>query len=67
MQIYSNALRFGLTFAAGLVSVLGSKYLGYNCAGALGCMTLAFIIGNGFKEHAEVSDKLIPWNKLNFK
>lgn len=55
MQTYSNILRFTLTFAAGLVSVLCSKSLGYTSAGALGCMTLAFILGNGWKGCPEVS------------
>lgn len=53
-QVYANILKFCLTFVAGLVSVLGSKYLGFPSAGALGCMTLAFILGNGWKDCPQV-------------
>uniref|UniRef100_A0A1A9UZV4 Uncharacterized protein n=1 Tax=Glossina austeni TaxID=7395 RepID=A0A1A9UZV4_GLOAU len=46
---YANGLRFVLTVLGGTISVMGSKAVGYTSAGALGCVTLAFIAGIGWK------------------
>ncbi|KAL9891584.1 na[+]/H[+] hydrogen antiporter 2 isoform 6-T10 [Glossina fuscipes fuscipes] len=46
---YANGLRFVLTVLGGTISVMGSKAIGYTSAGALGCVTLAFIAGIGWR------------------
>ncbi|XP_054081726.1 sodium/hydrogen exchanger 9B2 isoform X2 [Zeugodacus cucurbitae] len=46
---YLNGLRFVLTILGGTISVMGSRAIGYPSAGALGCMTIAFFAGLGWK------------------
>uniref|UniRef100_A0A1A9ZZS2 Cation/H+ exchanger transmembrane domain-containing protein n=1 Tax=Glossina pallidipes TaxID=7398 RepID=A0A1A9ZZS2_GLOPL len=46
---YANGLRFVLTVLGGTISVMGSKAVGYTSAGALGCVTLAFVAGIGWR------------------
>uniref|UniRef100_W8B8J4 Mitochondrial sodium/hydrogen exchanger 9B2 n=2 Tax=Ceratitis capitata TaxID=7213 RepID=W8B8J4_CERCA len=46
---YLNGLRFVLTVLGGTISVMGSRTIGYPSAGALGCMTIAFFAGIGWK------------------
>lgn len=36
----------------GLMSVWGSKFIGYPSAGALGCITIAFVAGIGWRRRA---------------
>lgn len=40
----------------GIFSVLGSKFIGYPSAGALGCITIAFISGIGWRRKANRAD-----------
>ncbi|XP_053947042.1 sodium/hydrogen exchanger 9B2 isoform X2 [Anastrepha ludens] len=47
--LYLNGLRFVLTILGGTISVMGSRAIGYPSAGALGCMTIAFFAGIGWK------------------
>ncbi|XP_030376681.1 sodium/hydrogen exchanger 9B1-like isoform X1 [Scaptodrosophila lebanonensis] len=47
-----NSLRFVLTFLGGTLSVMGSRVIGYPSAGALGCVSLAFTAGIGWKQEA---------------
>lgn len=49
IQAYLNGLRFVLTVLGGTISVMGSRTIGYPSAGALGCMTIAFFAGIGWK------------------
>ncbi|XP_050321119.1 sodium/hydrogen exchanger 9B2 isoform X1 [Bactrocera neohumeralis] len=46
---YLNGLRFVLTILGGTIAVMGSRAIGYPSAGALGCMTIAFFAGIGWK------------------
>lgn len=48
-QTYANGLRFVLTILGGAISVMGSKAIKYPSAGALGCVTVAFVAGIGWK------------------
>lgn len=48
-QKYSNGLRFTTIVLCGTLSVMGSKYLDFKPAGALGCITAAFTAGTGWK------------------
>ncbi|XP_017476056.1 PREDICTED: mitochondrial sodium/hydrogen exchanger 9B2-like, partial [Rhagoletis zephyria] len=50
---YLNGLRFVLTILGGTVSVMGSRAIGYPSAGALGCMTIAFFAGIGWKSQQQ--------------
>ncbi|XP_065372260.1 sodium/hydrogen exchanger 9B2 [Calliphora vicina] len=54
---YVNGLRFVLTVLGGTIAVMGSKAIGYPSAGALGCVTVAFIAGIGWKRQEK---KLTP-------
>ncbi|XP_037819232.1 sodium/hydrogen exchanger 9B2 isoform X1 [Lucilia sericata] len=55
--IYVNGLRFVLTVLGGTIAVMGSKTIGYPSAGALGCVTVAFIASIGWKRQEK---KLTP-------
>ena len=57
LQAYVNGLRFILTILGGAIAVMGSKAIGYPSAGALGCVTVSFIAGIGWKRQME---KLTP-------
>lgn len=57
LQTYANGLRFVLTILGGAIAVMGSKAIKYPSAGALGCVTVAFIAGIGWKRQQE---KLTP-------
>lgn len=57
LQNYVNGLRFILTVLGGTIAVMGSKTIGYPSAGALGCVTVAFIAGIGWKRQEK---KLTP-------
>lgn len=46
---YSNGLRFTTIVLCGTLSVMGSKYLQYPSAGALGCITASFTAGTGWR------------------
>lgn len=48
-QPYLNGLRFVLTILGGTIAAMGSRAIGYPSAGALGCMTIAFFAGIGWK------------------
>ncbi|XP_075146265.1 na[+]/H[+] hydrogen antiporter 2 [Haematobia irritans] len=50
---YVNGLRFVLTILGGAISVMGSKAINYPSAGALGCVTVAFIAGMGWKKQQQ--------------
>lgn len=50
---YTNGLRFTMTILAGTLSVVGSKLIGYPSAGALGCITTAFVAGTGWKKRID--------------
>lgn len=52
VQQYANGLRFVLMALGGMLAVLGSKYIGYPSAGALGCITIAFVAGIGWRQRA---------------
>lgn len=56
MQKYANGLRFTMMLLGGIFSVLGSKFIGYPSAGALGCITIAFISGIGWRRKAYRAD-----------
>lgn len=55
MQKYGNGLRFTMMLLGGFFSVLGSKFIGYPSAGALGCITIAFVAGIGWRRRANAS------------
>lgn len=42
-----------MTILAGTLSVVGSKLIGYPSAGALGCITTAFVAGTGWKKRID--------------
>ncbi|CRK88687.1 CLUMA_CG002385, isoform B [Clunio marinus] len=46
---YSNGLRFTTIVLCGVLSVMGSKYLEYPSAGALGCIVASFSAGTGWR------------------
>ncbi|XP_052859295.1 sodium/hydrogen exchanger 9B2 isoform X1 [Drosophila gunungcola] len=46
---YANGLRFVLTVLGGTIAVMGSRVIGYTSAGALGCVTTAFIARIGWR------------------
>ncbi|XP_039492874.1 sodium/hydrogen exchanger 9B1 isoform X2 [Drosophila santomea] len=46
---YANGLRFVLTILGGTIAVMGSRVIGYTSAGALGCVTTAFIARIGWR------------------
>ena len=48
-QKYSNGLRFTTIVLCGTLSVMGSKYLNFPSAGALGCITASFTAGTGWR------------------
>ncbi|KAG5673012.1 hypothetical protein PVAND_003091 [Polypedilum vanderplanki] len=48
---YANGLRFTTIVLSGALSVMGSKYLGYPSAGALGCISASFVAGTGWRRH----------------
>ncbi|XP_055588388.1 sodium/hydrogen exchanger 9B2 isoform X2 [Uranotaenia lowii] len=50
---YSNGLRFSMTILAGTLAVVGSKLIGYPSAGALGCITTAFVASTGWKKRPD--------------
>ena len=50
-----------MTILGGTVAVMGSKVIGYPSAGALGCVTVAFTAGYGWKQQ---EDKLTPQQQL---
>ncbi|XP_059218375.1 sodium/hydrogen exchanger 9B2 [Stomoxys calcitrans] len=58
---YVNGLRFVLTLLGGTISVIGSKVIKYPSAGALGCVTVAFIASMGWKRQLE---KMTPQQRL---
>uniref|UniRef100_A0A182QZB4 Cation/H+ exchanger transmembrane domain-containing protein n=1 Tax=Anopheles farauti TaxID=69004 RepID=A0A182QZB4_9DIPT len=47
---YTNGLRFTMATLAGTLSVVGSKWVGYPSAGALGCIVTAFVAGTGWRK-----------------
>ncbi|XP_017082761.2 sodium/hydrogen exchanger 9B2 isoform X1 [Drosophila eugracilis] len=47
--MYANGLRFVLTVLGGTIAVMGSRVIGYTSAGALGCVTTAFIARIGWR------------------
>jgi len=49
LQTYANGLRFVLTILGGTIAVMGSRVIGYTSAGALGCVTTAFIARIGWR------------------
>lgn len=55
MQKYANGLRFTMMLLGGFFSVLGSKFIGYPSAGALGCITIAFVAGIGWRRRAKAA------------
>ncbi|XP_055312721.1 putative SLC9B1-like protein SLC9B1P1 isoform X3 [Sitodiplosis mosellana] len=60
---YANSLRFMLMVLGGLLSVIGSRAIGFTSAGALGCCTLAAACGRSWKKpkhirNVDVLDKL---------
>lgn len=52
-QKYANGLRFTMMLLGGLFSDLASKFIGYPSAGALGCITIAFVAGTGWRRKLE--------------
>lgn len=48
-QKYSNGLRFTTIVLCGTLAVMGSKYLGFPSAGALGCITASFTAGTRWR------------------
>ncbi|KAH8284322.1 hypothetical protein KR018_003924 [Drosophila ironensis] len=54
---YANGLRFVLTILGGTIAVMGSRVIGYTSAGALGCVTMAFIARIGWRRE---ESKLAP-------
>lgn len=49
LQRHQAELKFLLVVCAGTLSVMGSKYIGYPSAGALGCTIVAIVIGMRWK------------------
>lgn len=49
-QKYSNGLRFTTIVLCGTLAVMGSKYLEYPSAGALGCIAVSFTAGTGWRK-----------------
>lgn len=52
-QNYSNGLRFTMILLCGSLSVMGSRYLNYTSAGALGCIAASLTAGTGWRRRKE--------------
>lgn len=72
LQTYANGLRFVLTILGGTIAVMGSRVIGYTSAGALGCVTMAFIARIGWRrEEAKLTpeqlqaQQIVSTNKRN--
>lgn len=50
---YVNGLKFTMITVMGTLSVIGSKAIMYPSAGALGCITTAFIASEGWKKQTD--------------
>lgn len=49
-QKYANGLRFTMMVLGGLLSVIGSRAIGFTSAGALGCMVLSCVCGRSWQK-----------------
>lgn len=49
-QKYANALRFTAMVVSGMLSVIGSKAIGFPSAGALGCATMACVCARTWRK-----------------
>ncbi|XP_033644443.1 sodium/hydrogen exchanger 9B2-like [Asterias rubens] len=56
-----------LLVGGGLFAVFGSSALKFSGAGALGCLTMAFVAGHGWKKQREPVEKYIGWLWLLFE
>uniref|UniRef100_T1PB99 Sodium/hydrogen exchanger family protein n=1 Tax=Musca domestica TaxID=7370 RepID=T1PB99_MUSDO len=61
---YVNGLRFVLTVLGGTIAVMGSKAIKYPSAGALGCVTVAFVAGIGWKRQQA---KMTPQQRQTYE
>ncbi|XP_073818342.1 na[+]/H[+] hydrogen antiporter 2 isoform X2 [Musca autumnalis] len=61
---YVNGLRFVLTILGGAIAVMGSKAIKYPSAGALGCVTVAFVAGIGWKRQQA---KMTPQQRQSYE
>lgn len=61
MQTFSNSLRFGLMLLGGLLSVIGSKAIGFPSAGAIGCIVIACMCGLVWKKPKYTRDVSTDW------
>ncbi|XP_061390720.1 sodium/hydrogen exchanger 9B2-like [Musca vetustissima] len=61
---YVNGLRFVLTILGGAIAVMGSKAIKYPSAGALGCVTVAFVAGIGWKRQQA---KMTPQQRQTYE
>ncbi|XP_068156182.1 sodium/hydrogen exchanger 9B1 isoform X2 [Drosophila tropicalis] len=63
--VYANGLRFVLTILGGTIAVMGSRVIGYTSAGALGCVTTAFIARIGWKrEESKLSPQQLQAHQI---
>ncbi|XP_046865122.1 sodium/hydrogen exchanger 9B1 isoform X2 [Drosophila willistoni] len=64
--VYANGLRFVLTILGGTIAVMGSRVIGYTSAGALGCVTTAFIARIGWKrEESKLSPQQLQAHQIS--
>ncbi|KAH8313251.1 hypothetical protein KR067_003039, partial [Drosophila pandora] len=62
---YANGLRFVLTILGGTIAVMGSRVIGYTSAGALGCVTMAFIARIGWRrEEAKLTPEQLQAQQI---
>ncbi|XP_041485544.1 sodium/hydrogen exchanger 9B2-like isoform X2 [Lytechinus variegatus] len=66
-QTWLSKKRFILLVYGGIFAVFGSGAAHYPGAGALGCLTMAFIAGHRWKEGKEAVDKLLSYLWLLFE
>ncbi|XP_067630189.1 sodium/hydrogen exchanger 9B2 [Eurosta solidaginis] len=65
--LYLNGLRFVLTILGGTISVMGSRFIGYPSAGALGCMTSTFFASIGWKRQQRQGKAQQPQRQLEYE
>ena len=76
-QTRATMLRTLLLATGGLFMLFGSKYIGYDCAGALGCIIYIFVASNGWEPEDKASTVVLstyihnkcdnPNEQLHFK
>ncbi|XP_071953429.1 sodium/hydrogen exchanger 9B2-like [Antedon mediterranea] len=66
-QVKVSFMRFLLLFCTGLFYIFGSNVAELSGAGALGCLTMAFVAGYGWKPNKEPIEKLMEFMWIIFQ